>query len=85
MIREYIRRLERDPDYPIATTGRHHDADLNKLRAEQFGHVMDYIACAESRQSSELDERPPERIELGVDCSEPLTVSLPDNVLTECE
>lgn len=28
---------------------------------------------------------PPERIELGVDCSKPLTVSLPDDVLTECE
>ena len=27
----------------------------------------------------------PERVILGVDCSEPLAVSLPDDVLTECE
>ncbi len=34
---------------------------------------------------SGLDEPPPERVELGVDCTEPFTVSLPDDVLTECE
>lgn len=28
---------------------------------------------------------PTERVILGVDCSKPLTVSLPDDVLTECE
>ena len=27
----------------------------------------------------------PTRIFLGVDCAEPFTVSLPDDVLTECE
>lgn len=27
----------------------------------------------------------PETVELGVDCTEPFTVSLPDDVLTECE
>ena len=27
----------------------------------------------------------PTRIFLGVDCTEPFTVSLPDDVLTECE
>ncbi len=30
-------------------------------------------------------EAPPSRVILGVDCSEPLMVSLPDDVLTECE
>ena len=34
---------------------------------------------------SGLDEQAPERVELGVDCTEPFTVSLPDGVLTECE
>ena len=34
---------------------------------------------------SELDEQAPEPVELGVDCTEPFTVSLPDDVLTECE
>ena len=34
---------------------------------------------------SELDERPPERVDLGVDCTEPFVVGLPDDVLTECE
>ena len=28
---------------------------------------------------------PPEPVELGVDCTKPFTVSLPDDVLTECE
>ena len=32
-----------------------------------------------------LDERSPERVELGVDCTEPFMVGLPDDVLTECE
>ena len=31
------------------------------------------------------DQAPPSRVILGVDCSEPLMVSLPDEVLTECE
>ena len=30
-------------------------------------------------------ELPPQRVTLGVDCDEPLTVGLPDDVLTECE
>ena len=30
-------------------------------------------------------EPPPAPVELGVDCTEPFTVSLPDDVLTECE
>ena len=34
---------------------------------------------------SGLDEGAPERVELGVDCSEPFVVGLPDDVLTECE
>ena len=33
----------------------------------------------------EPPELPPARVELGVDCTEPFTVSLPDDVLTECE
>lgn len=32
-----------------------------------------------------LEPPPPEPVEFGVDCSEPLMVSLPDDVLTECE
>ncbi len=32
-----------------------------------------------------LDERTPAPVELGVDCTEPFTVGLPDDVLTECE
>lgn len=28
---------------------------------------------------------PPQRVTLGVDCSKPLTISLPDDVLIECE
>ena len=31
------------------------------------------------------EQPPPSRVILGVDCSEPLAVSLPDDVLTECE
>ena len=34
---------------------------------------------------SGLDEQAPERVELGVDCTEPFVVGLPDDVLTECE
>ena len=34
---------------------------------------------------SGLDERTPESVELGVDCTEPFAVGLPDDVLTECE
>ena len=34
---------------------------------------------------SGLDEQAPERVELGVDCTEPFMVGLPDDVLTECE
>ena len=30
-------------------------------------------------------EQPPQRVILGVDCSKPLTISLPDDVLIECE
>ncbi|MDE0201389.1 MAG: hypothetical protein OXK73_03020 [Rhodospirillaceae bacterium] len=37
------------------------------------------------RVMSGLDERAPAPVELGVDCAEPFTVSLPDDVLTECE
>ena len=31
------------------------------------------------------EQVPPSRVILGVDCSEPVMVSLPDDVLTECE
>ena len=34
---------------------------------------------------SGLNEQDPPPIELGVDCTKPFTVSLPDDVLTECE
>ena len=34
--------------------------------------------------TTEAPDDPP-RVVLGVDCSEPLAVSLPDDVLTECE
>ena len=34
---------------------------------------------------SGLDERTPEPVELGADCTEPFVVGLPDEVLTECE
>ena len=48
-------------------------------------------AMAEDHEEREPDaptvEAPddPARIVLGVDCTQPLTVSLPDDVLTECE
>ena len=34
---------------------------------------------------SGLEEQDPPSVDLGVDCSEPFDVSLPDDVLTECE
>ena len=32
-----------------------------------------------------VEAPPPARVFFGVDCSKPFTVSLPDDVLTECE
>ena len=32
-----------------------------------------------------VEAPPPTRVFLGADCTEPFTVSLPDDVLTECE
>lgn len=48
-LEEYTRRLNRDPDYPVTEIGRHHNAELNDIHAEQLGHFLDYINCAESR------------------------------------
>ena len=31
------------------------------------------------------EQAPPARVILGVDCSKPLTISLPDDVLIDCE
>lgn len=51
-------------------------------------------AAAEDHQEREPDTpiveesdqpEPPARVILGVDCSKPLTISLPDDVLIECE
>ena len=48
------------------------------------------LAAAEDCQEPEpntaiIEEAPPTRVILGVDCTGPLTISLPDDVLTECE
>ncbi len=36
-------------------------------------------------ESPIIEKAPPTRVILGVDCTKPLTISLPDDVLTECE
>ena len=44
--------------------------------------------CPECEPEASIIEEPrqgPTRVFLGVDCTKPLTVSLPDDVLTECE
>ena len=44
--------------------------------------------CPECEPEAPIIEEPrqgPTRVFLGVDCTEPFTVSLPDDVLTECE
>lgn len=40
---------------------------------------------AENPPTSDSPPDPPHRVWLGVDCSELFVVSLPDDVLTECE
>lgn len=45
-----------------------------------------YVTCEEPLEiSGTAEPEPPTPVELGVDCTEPFTVSLPDDVLTECE
>ena len=65
---------------PVTTTAQVAPVDLDWLD----GVLADLDEPLESEAPPEPDQ-PPQRVTLGVDCSEPLTVSLPDDVLTECE
>ena len=49
-----------------------------------------YIDCSEPLEivgtaKPEPEPPAPVRVYLGIDCNKPVTISLPDNVLTECE
>ncbi|MDE0201343.1 MAG: hypothetical protein OXK73_02785 [Rhodospirillaceae bacterium] len=55
-------------------------------------HLLPVLALAAAMVAGEApqagpaaEQAPPARVILGVDCREPLMVSLPDDVLTECE
>lgn len=67
-----------DEPKPVTTTAQIAPVDL-----DWFDGVL--AELGEPPEPEAPPELPPQRVTLGVDCSEPLTVSLPDDVLTECE
>ena len=89
IVADYLRRLKRDPNYPVTAPGLRHQIQMNELEIEKIRRERDYMRCVENPQRSGRnvppEPKPQSCVTLGVDCSEPLMVSLPDDVLTECE
>ena len=81
---QHFEMLKRDPSYWSSEEHVTQRQAMDEAGHERFNVMVGYIDCAEFDRRSELGSTP-DRVKLGVDCTEPFTVGFPDDVLTECE